>query len=93
MTRNTHSLEDLPGVPFLYLPDSNVMVNVPKIALITFEGPPESPSCTIHLEGDIPALSLHGKDVERLTATLHIDYQAMQTDLQQAQSMRKIPEN
>lgn len=79
-----------PEERFLYLPDSNTMLNLEMIGLITFAGPPEDPSCVVHIGGNIPPLALHGKDIERLATALRIDFQAVQTDLQQAHTCRKI---
>ena len=92
MTRLPNPLDALPGNPFLYLPESNVMLNIRRIALLSFEGAPERPTCTVYIDGNIPPLKLHGRDVERVAETLHIDFQAMQTDLQQTQYPKKSPE-
>ena len=91
MTQPQNILGESPGDHFLYLPTNNSMVNIERIALITFDGPPEQPSCTVHLEGHIPPLNLHGKDVERLTEVLHLDFQAIQTDLQKTQTAQIPP--
>lgn len=71
---------------FLYLSESNSMLNLGMIGLITFEGAAESPSSIVHLVGNIPPLVVHGRDVVRLAETLHIDLQAVQTHLQHAKS-------
>jgi hypothetical protein len=73
---------------FLYLPESNAMLNLEMIGLITFEGAAGDPSCVVHISGDIPPLVLRGKDIERLATALHIDFQAVQTDLQQSLTSR-----
>jgi len=75
-----------PEGQFLYLAESNSMLNLGMIGLITFEGAAESPSSVVHLGGNIPPLVLHGRDVVWLAEALHIDLQAVQTRLQHAKA-------
>lgn len=81
-----------PKAQFLYLSESNSMLNLDRIALIAFEGAAEAPSSVVHVGGNIPPLVLHGKDVMRLAEALHIDLQAVQTHLQQAKASQGTPD-
>ena len=89
MSNHETPFNPFPEERFLYLPESNTMLNLEMIGLITFEGAAEDPSCVVHIGGNIPPLALHGKDIERLATALRIDFQAVQTDLQQAHTSRK----
>jgi len=92
MNHQENSFNPFPEDRFLYLPESNTMLNLEMIALITFEGAADKPSCVVHLGSRIPPLTLQGKDIERLAAALRVDFRAIQTDLQQSHTCRKPPQ-
>ena len=89
MNQHEAPFNPFPEDRFLYLPGSNIMLNLEMIGMIAFAGEAGSPSCVVHMGGNVPELSLHGRDIERLATALRIDFQAVQTGLQQAHAIGK----
>jgi len=71
---------------FIYLPESNALVNLKMISLIRFSGSAETPACNLYVGCNNLPVELRGRDVARLLEFMHIDFQAVQTDLQQSHS-------
>lgn len=84
-----HPSDHLDG--FIYLPESNALVNVKMISLIRFSGAPDSPVCNLYVGCNNLPLELLGRDVSRLLEFLHIDFQAVQTNLQQSHAGKDSP--
>jgi len=72
---------------FVYLPDSNALVNLSLVSMVRFSGAAESPTCTLHFGCANTSLELRGGDAARLMEILQVDLQAVQVDLQRAHSL------
>jgi hypothetical protein len=71
---------------FVYLPDSNALINLSLVSLVHFSGPALSPTCMVHLGCGTSPIELRGGDIARLMEFLQVDLQAVQVDLQRAHS-------
>jgi hypothetical protein len=71
---------------FVYLPDSNALINLSLVSLVHFSGAAASPTCTVHLGCGTSPIELQGGDIARLMELLQVDLQAVQVDLQRAHS-------
>jgi hypothetical protein len=72
---------------FVYLPDSNALVNLSLVSLVRFSGAAASPTCVVHLGCGATSIELRGGDIARLLELLQVDLQAVQVDLQRAHSL------
>ncbi len=72
---------------FVYLPESNALVNLSLVSMVRFSGAAESPTCIVHFGSGSTSLELRGGDIARLMEFLQVDLQAVQVDLQRAHSV------
>lgn len=72
---------------FVYLRESNTVLNLGLVGMMRFSGSAESPTCMVHFGCGGISLELHGGDLARLMELLQIDLQAVQVDLQRAHSV------
>jgi hypothetical protein len=71
---------------FVYLPESNALVNLSLVSTVRFSGAAESPTCIVHFGCGSTSLELQGGDIVRLMELLQVDLQAVQVDLQRTHS-------
>ena len=76
---------------FVYLPESNALVNLSLVSMVRFSGAAESPTCIVHFGSGSASLELRGGDIARLMEFLQVDLQAVQVDLQRAHSVDPRP--
>jgi hypothetical protein len=72
---------------FVYLRESNTLLNLGLVGMMRFSGAAESPTCVVHFAYGGSSLELRGGDLARLMELLQIDLQAVQVDLQRAHSV------
>jgi hypothetical protein len=72
---------------FVYLRESNTLLNLGLVGMMRFSGAAESPTCMVHFGCGSSSLELRGGDLARLMELLQIDLQAVQVDLQRAHSI------
>jgi len=72
---------------FVYLRESNTLLNLGLVGMMRFSGAAESPTCVVHFAYGGNSLELRGGDLARLMELLQIDLQAVQVDLQRAHSV------
>jgi len=72
---------------FIYLPESNALLNLSLVSMVRFSGAAESPTCVVHFGCGSASLELRGGDIPRLMELLQVDLQAVQVDLQRAHSV------
>jgi hypothetical protein len=72
---------------FVYLPDSNALLNVSFVSLVRFSGAAASPTCVVHLGCGTTSIELRGGDIARLLELLQVDFHAVQVHLQRAHSV------
>jgi hypothetical protein len=72
---------------FVYLRESNTLLNLELVGMMRFSGDAESPTCMVHFGCGGTSLELRGGDLARLMELLQIDLQAVQVDLQRAHSV------
>lgn len=77
---------------FVYLPESNALVNLSLVSMVLFSGAAESPTCIVHFGCGSTPLELRGGDIARLMELLQVDLQAVQVDLQRAHSVTSRPQ-
>jgi hypothetical protein len=71
---------------FVYLPESNALLNLSLVSMVRFSGAAESPTCIVHFGCGSASLELEGGDIARLMEILQVDLQAVQVDLQRTHS-------
>jgi hypothetical protein len=72
---------------FVYLRESNTLLNLGLVGMMRFSGAAESPTCMVHFGCGGSSLELRGGDLARLMELLQIDLQAVQVDLKRAHSV------
>jgi hypothetical protein len=72
---------------FVYLRESNTLLNLGLVGMMRFSGPAESPACMVHFGCGGISVELRGGDLAHLMELLQIDLQAVQVDLQRARSV------